>query len=154
MFFSTRFRSKTRALRKHPIGTRPDAAHRSRALWRFFVRISYGVVIHSANLRAEVIRVKWDSPRARGQGCISLFGTVVLIGTFSLTPALSRRERENARPPSSKIGHRLHGTPLQTIRERCFAVPLPAGEGQGEGEAFNSRRVLISSDAYRGQERE
>jgi|GEM_PF-3303141 len=45
----------------------------------------------------------------------------------SLTPALSRWEREPRRPPSS-IRY------LPALRSLAAVLPLPAGEGRGEGE--------------------
>ncbi|MFA6544918.1 MAG: UvrD-helicase domain-containing protein, partial [Limisphaerales bacterium] len=50
----------------------------------------------------------------------------------SLTPALSRREREQARPPS------LLSNASSSSPARAASPPLPAGEGRGEGENIPS----------------
>ena len=48
---------------------------------------------------------------------------------FSLTPALSRREREN-------VSQRLLTTgAFRVVGDRLLRLPLPAGEGRGEGES-------------------
>ena len=60
--------------------------------------------------------------RARGQ----LAGVSTLNAPFSLTPALSRWEREKVSPRSTCCG-----VPVSRTRTACF--PLPAGEGRGEG---------------------
>ncbi len=48
---------------------------------------------------------------------------------FPLTPTLSRRERENRRPPARK-----YRAPIRTTT-RTWTLPLPAGERRGEGKA-------------------
>jgi len=58
-----------------------------------------------------------------------------LCGVFSLTPALSRWEREKRFQhwEQIQIGQRLDR--IATIRGIQLLFPLPAGEGKGEGEA-------------------
>ncbi len=50
------------------------------------------------------------------------------VARVPLTPALSRRERENRRPPARKAGASSHTS------MRTWTFPLPTGEGQGEGK--------------------
>jgi len=55
-------------------------------------------------------------------------------GDFPLTPTLSQGERENRSPAHGKSGRGRYSThPEQSERARML-FPLPAGEGQGEGE--------------------
>jgi hypothetical protein len=54
--------------------------------------------------------------------------TRVRASVFSLTPALSRWERENRRQPVGEI------TRFEEPERGRAALPLPAGEGRGEGE--------------------
>jgi len=54
--------------------------------------------------------------------------------TFSLTPALSRWERENCPPllEKARVGASTGGSRANQSSRMLF--PLPHGEGQGEGE--------------------
>ena len=54
---------------------------------------------------------------------------------FPLTPALSRRERENRSPSQSKTCDWIYGADVRKPRHGESLFPLPAGVGQGEGEA-------------------
>jgi hypothetical protein len=61
------------------------------------------------------------------------------LDAFTITPALSRREREN-RPPGFLNCGCL--SLLGRIRSSCecrLLFPLPAGEGKGEGERLEQK---------------
>ena len=64
--------------------------------------------------------------------------------TFTLTPPLSLRERENRLPVVLRIGDRRLLKRLEETREHRLLFPLPAGEGQGEGERPNLQPTLKS----------
>ena len=68
----------------------------------------------------------------------------MIYESLSLTPALSRWERENCFQPLGKpaAGFCLVATEFREDTQRLF--PLPAGEGQGEGER-NALSKLMSS---------
>jgi len=53
-----------------------------------------------------------------------------MVATFPLTPALSRRERRNC------TQRRDETTRFRVINRREHVLPLPGGEGRGEGERF------------------
>ena len=72
-------------------------------------------------LRVEELRVE---SRKRGLGIHHPLGEVV---AFSLTPALSRWERENGLQPHCHPAH-------LTRRTLADFLPLLGGEGRGEGE--------------------
>jgi hypothetical protein len=55
-------------------------------------------------------------------------------GIFSLTPALSRWEREKLFPRSEKMPRWIREGSARISGECESLFPLPAGEGQGEGE--------------------
>ena len=67
--------------------------------------------------------------------------------TFPLTPALSLGERENAALPLSKTQRGVRPTNLPNLRICCPLSPLPAGEGQGEG----NRVAAQHSDSKRSR---
>ena len=69
-------------------------------------------------------------PRLTSRGAI-VSGAVASAWPFSLTPALSRWERERVRPPHLHWRVWLHDA-------RSKIPPLPAGEGWGEGERVHS----------------
>jgi len=52
---------------------------------------------------------------------------IFLSGRLSLTPALSRREREKASPPHSKIQPSIGRTLFRNLRNVRTRFPLPAG---------------------------
>jgi hypothetical protein len=54
--------------------------------------------------------------------------------SFTLTPALSMRERENFPQSPTKSGDRCRFDNFAASRIARWLFPLPAGEGQGEGE--------------------
>jgi hypothetical protein len=55
------------------------------------------------------------------------------VAAIPLTPALSRRERENCSLPFEKI-QAVAIFKRSKIKEKCQSLfPLPLGEGQGEG---------------------
>ena len=56
-----------------------------------------------------------------------------IFGTFSLTPALSRWERENYFPSPGMIGRWICRTVIEKTTDTQRLFPLPQGEGQGEG---------------------
>ena len=58
----------------------------------------------------------------------SVMGILIIGHRFPLTPALSRREREQAGPPLND------NCPSLSAPWRTTILPLPQGEGQGEGE--------------------
>jgi hypothetical protein len=62
------------------------------------------------------------------------FSAPIKLSHFSLTPALSRWERENRFPIHGKTtaGFCSANKLISEGNQRLF--PLPAGEGQGEGE--------------------
>ena len=67
---------------------------------------------------------------------LAIHGSRLLVA-FSLTPALSRWERERGIQP--------HFYPARSIhRTRADFLPLPAGEGWGEGERSQSWIVRMS----------
>ena len=66
-------------------------------------------------------------------------------GWFSLTPALSRWERENR---FQRLGESTTGFCSATRKfykavRRLF--PLPAGEGKGEGERLEQRKTISNN---------
>ena len=62
--------------------------------------------------------------------------------TFTLTPALSLRERENRSPAHvMSCDCEKHGD-LTANESRRLLFPLPAGEGQGEGELPDQKATL------------
>ena len=71
---------------------------------------------------------------ASGNGKFSIFNFQFPISNFPLTPFLSLMERG---PPSPS-----HGKPARSISESPVAVlPLPAGEGWGEGESVRLKHA-------------
>ncbi len=55
-------------------------------------------------------------------------------GPFPLTPALSRRERENCSQSHGGSSNRVCVTVIGKNGEPRMLFPLPEGEGQGEGK--------------------
>jgi hypothetical protein len=63
------------------------------------------------------------------------------LDAFTLTPALSLRERENRPPVFLDCGGlRLLGR-IRSRSERRLKFPLPAGEGKGEGERLEQKAM-------------
>lgn len=58
---------------------------------------------------------------------------------FTLTPALSLRERENCPQPPRISSDCWRLGDLTTKRIARWLFPLPAGEGQGEGESHANK---------------
>ena len=56
---------------------------------------------------------------------------------FTLTPALSLRERENCSPRLLQISSGICRIVSRHSQTYCLLFPLPGGEGQGEGERRN-----------------
>ncbi len=70
---------------------------------------------------------------------------LIVCHKLTLTPALSLRERENLSPVLLRItGRRLLGR-FEGLRECRLLFPLPAGEGQGEGERHDNQSPLERS---------
>jgi hypothetical protein len=74
--------------------------------------------------------------RVRGRAALQGFNGRNLVREI-LTPALSRRERENHPPPNREpVSGDCFTRVMQTAGTRRL-FPLPQGEGQGEGECVN-----------------
>jgi len=64
--------------------------------------------------------------------------------TFSLTPALSRWERESCSPVLEKAEVGDSTRDSRTNQSGRMLSPLPQGEGQGEGE-LTTRKLPVAS---------
>ena len=60
----------------------------------------------------------------------------MISGAFSLTPALPRWERGNCFQRLCKMNAASGSNGLQLPNSEQLLFPLPAGEGQGEGESY------------------
>ncbi|TAK92237.1 MAG: DEAD/DEAH box helicase, partial [Verrucomicrobia bacterium] len=95
--------------------------------------------------------ISWENFReqitARGMSSVQLGES----GAFSLTPALSRWERENPSPRSEETESDCGSADLEQSETSEALSPLPAREGQGEGESYEIQNApLFSSlDAFR-----
>ena len=97
--------------------------------------------------------ISWDGLRQQVAALGITAVGVTESGPLSLTPALSRWERENRSPVSGEpaVDSSLEALGKTSSRRKPF--PLPAGEGQGEGQSrglSNAATTLFSSlDAFR-----
>ena len=81
---------------------------------------------------------------ACGEGASQFLRGCGWQGALSLTPALSRWERENPSRSSLMADTGVRGEiSSQSVTVRSL-FPLPAGEGQGEGESSDRMRSAIS----------
>ena len=72
--------------------------------------------------------------------------TICLIARFSLTPALSRWERESPSPAYRVSCDCVGGTTVLKSKTVRWPFPLPAGEGKGEGEWFEDQTCNVTND--------
>ncbi len=92
---------------------------------------------------AQSFFVIFRKPLAKGKGAgreasAKPAGVSSSNGSFPLTPALSPRERENARQSLGRTGA------AGMAEERRAGLPLPKGEGRGEGELADEIRKEVA----------
>jgi hypothetical protein len=68
--------------------------------------------------------------------------TVTVLALFPVTPALSLEERENHR---ARV-RRFHASAL--LQRRLVRLPLPKGEGWGEGEGSNWPATTCENESH------